>query len=126
MKATYLVLMAAFCVLSAQAAKTCVGTDSGVFKLDTRSIHVMEGAPLMVTYSGDLWGAAGAGETAEFLTKRGTEAAKTVVSGLADAGTYAWHPEGKGVYVITLRSGTATLTATFDVSRVTGMILLFR
>lgn len=110
----------------AEAAKTCVSTDGGEFRLDTRSVHTMVGAPITVTYSGDMWGADGAGETVDLVSKRGSAEERTVASGLADDGTYDWYPERSGVYILTLRSGTAVLTAVFDVSHVAGMLLLLK
>ena len=109
-----------------QASVSVVSSASRSFRLDTRSVHEVDGSTVVnIAYSGNLWGTAGAGASADISAQMDGAASFSIASGLASSGVFSWWIPANGLYTISLSSGSLVWQETFSVSNVKrGFILI--
>ena len=130
MKITGLLVVATsvFFVASAYASVLTVSSDSRSFRVDTRSVPVVDAsAPLLIAYSGNLWGTDGAGSTSSINVQYAVEPSQILGSSLSGTGFFSWRPDKNGFVTLSLFSGTAIIDKRLEVTNVKhGFILIVK
>ena len=111
---------------SAYASVSTVSSDSRSFRIDTRGVPVVDAsAPVQIAYSGDVWGADGAGATASMSARYVGEESQLVDSSLSGIGIFSWWPDKNGFVTLSLVSGTAAIEKRLEITNVKrGFILI--
>ena len=105
-------LAVAFCAVG--LATFAVESDEGTLDLRSERIIAIDTTEAF-TYSATGWGEPGAGESAAITYTVNGGSPQTLAADLAGDGTVDWTSSGKGKYVFTHTSGTATESAVFVV-----------
>ena len=113
---------------SAFASISIVSSDSRSFRMDTRSVPVVDAsAPVFIAYSGEVWGADGAGATASMSAQYVGEVAQILGSSFSGIGLFRWWPDKNGLVTLSLVSGTAAIEKRLEITNVKrGFILIYQ
>lgn len=111
---------------SAYASVLTVSSDSRSFRMDTRSVPVVDAsAPVSIAYSGEVWGVDGAGATASISAQYVGEEPYMLGIGLSGVGLFSWWPDKNGLVTLSLVSGTAAIEKRLEITNVKrGFILI--
>ena len=113
---------------SAYASVSIVSSDNRSFRMDTRSVPVVDAsAPVSIAYSGEVWGVDGAGATASISAQYVGEEPYMLGIGLPGIGLFRWWPDKNGLVTLSLVSGTAAIEKRLEIINVKrGFILIYQ
>lgn len=113
---------------SAYASVLTVSSDSRSFRVDTRSVPVVDASgSIQIAYAGDIWGEDGAGATANISAQYAVEQSQMIGSNLSGIGLFSWRPDKNGFVTISLVSGSVTIEKQLEVINVKhGFILILQ
>ena len=118
----------AFFATSVHASISTVSTDISAFRLDTRSVPVVDASgSIQIAYADDIWGEDGAGATANISAQYAVEQSQMIGSNLSGIGLFSWRPDKNGFVTISLVSGSVTIEKQLEVINVKhGFILILQ
>ena len=113
---------------SAYASVSIVSSDSRSFRIDTRGVLVADAsAPISIAYSEDVWGADGAGSTANINAQYAGEESYMLGNSLSGVGFFRWSPDRNGFVALSLVSGSTTIEKMLEITNVKrGLFIILR